>query len=167
MMLVQYSADEFRRRLAGCASPEKKFDEEALANMQQYGISLIRAIKDVFGSGLDLKTVWERINNGLKVSAAKSAGSAAKFLASLIEYVKADVNVVVGSKRLRAAKDLLSSAPVEWQRQFINACVENRILWIIEARDAYMAEKASAISTPDEDDAENMILEGGATNESR
>jgi hypothetical protein len=161
-MLTQYSADEFRRKLAGCAAPDKKFNEEALAMMSQYGIALIRVAKDVFGSSLDPKTVWERINNGLKISAAKSAGSAQKFLAALLEYVKADVNVIVGSKRLQAVKEALLSSPPEWQRQFINACVENRMLWIMEARDEYMAEKATAAAASEPDVPENMILEGGA-----
>ena len=135
------SAEQFRQRLAGLASPEKRFTEDELEDMKGIAVRMVRALRDVFGASLDRKTVWERIANGITVAAAKSGGKTDKYLAEMLAYVKAEANQVVGSDALKAVKDTLETLTADQQRQFIRVCVEYRMLLCLEARESVQAEK--------------------------
>ncbi|MCL2752059.1 MAG: hypothetical protein FWE62_04810, partial [Firmicutes bacterium] len=87
--MLQYTAEQFRQRLAGLESPEKRFSEEELAALRLTGVETVKAMRDVFGAALDRKTVWERVSNGITIAAAKSGGRGDKFLAAMLDYVKA------------------------------------------------------------------------------
>ena len=143
--MIQFSAEGFRQRLAGLESQEKRFSEDELDDMKNVAVMMIRALRDVFGDALDRKTVWERISSGIVVSAAKSGGSqfnpGDKFVASLLEHVRAEANSVVGSDSLKAAVAAVNAMPRDSQRQFIRICVEYRMILCLEARELVMQER--------------------------
>jgi len=132
--MIEYSAQQFRQRLAGLAVDEVS-SKGMIDAYKATGIELVKALRDVFGHSLDRKTLWERISNGIEIAAKKSGGMANKFLASLLDYVKAETNVAVGSVPLKAVADTVLNYSPETQREFINMCAEYRMLLCLEARD--------------------------------
>ena len=149
-MIQTYSAERFRQKLAGLESPETRFSDAELEVLKAGGVKFILALREVFGSSLDRKTIWERISNGMTIAAAKSGGKGDKFFVEMIEYVKADANAVVGNAQMiQAAADIMRMSP-ETQRQFIRACVEYRMLLCLQARAFAQAEKgAQAAEKPE------------------
>jgi acyl carrier protein len=141
MLNLQISAEQFRRKLAGLESPEKKFTDAELDSMKSAGVELIVALRELFGNSLDRKTLWERISNAIPVAAVKSQGKADKFISVLLDYVKAEANGVVGSDLLKAMFMTLSDFSPEKQRQFIRVCVEYRMLLCLEAREQVLRDK--------------------------
>jgi len=144
--MIQFSAEQFRQRLAGLESPERRFDEDEIEDMKTVAVLMIRALRDVFGDSLDRKTVWERISGGIVVAAAKTGGSqfsiGDKFIAALLDHVKASANAVVGSDNLKAATAAVNQMSRDGQRQFIRTCVEYRMILCLEARESVLLESA-------------------------
>lgn len=134
MSISRISAEEFRRRLAGLESPERKFDEYELQAIKLEGVQFVLALREVYGQTLDRKKIWERITNGLPVAAAKSMGRIDKFIAEMLAYVHADANAVVGNPALKKIVDEINCKTKEHQRQFIRFCVEYRMLIALAAR---------------------------------
>ena len=139
-----YSAAQFRQRLAGLESPETQFGADEMSAFKSQGVELILALREVFGSTLDRKTIWERISNGLKVASAKSSGKGETFLAEMLDYVKAEANGVVGNEKLISLTAFLIRLSPEAQRQFIRVCVEYRMLLCLQARAIAQSEKSAA-----------------------
>ena len=140
-MLQTISAEVFRQRLAGLEAPETRFSEDDIEKFRQLGIRLVLVMREVFGSSIDRKTLWERIASGMQVAQAKSGGKGERFLSAMLDYVKADVNVVVGSDWLTDIRADVRSLSLEDQRQFIRTCVDYRMLLCLEARALVQAEK--------------------------
>ena len=139
--MAQYSAEQFRQKLAGLESPEKKFTEGEMYEMQQMGAKLVMALRDVFGHTLDRTTLWVRISNGMPIAASKSGGKGDKFIAALLDYMKAEANTVVTSDLLKEVNAKVLALTPEAQRQFIRICVEYRMLLCLEAREGVMAQR--------------------------
>jgi len=139
---IQFSAEEFRRRLAGLEAPEARFDQPEISDMKQLAGRLVLALREVFGSALDRKTVWERIANGIPIASSKSGGKGDKFIAALLEYIKAEPNVCVGNDALILAVEEITQLSPEAQRAFIRICVEYRMLLCIDARGSVQEAKA-------------------------
>ena len=139
--MLQYSAERFRQRLAGLETPESRFTDEETEYMKKIGVSLIEALREVFGKDLDRKTLWERISAGIYVSAAKSGNKADAFVAALLEYVRAGANQVVGSELLANVTEILVSMTKETQKQFIGVMVKYRMLLCLQARENVQAQK--------------------------
>ena len=137
--MQKFSAEEFRRKLAGLETPETRFSPDDVNAMKQLGVQLVLALREVFGSGLDRKTLWERISNGIPLASSKSGGRGEKFLVELLDYVKSEANVVVGSEKLRLITASIMHLSPESQRQFIRICVEYRMLLCLEAREEVLA----------------------------
>jgi len=133
--MLQFSAEQFRQKLASLEAPEKKFNEDELEMLKTVAVEMIKAMRDVFGGSLDRKTVWERISNGIPIAAAKSGGKGDKFLAALLDYVKAEANFVVSSDGMKRVLETVVRMTPETQRQFIRTCVEYRMLLCLEARE--------------------------------
>ncbi|GHU37757.1 hypothetical protein FACS1894105_10440 [Clostridia bacterium] len=135
-MNFQISAEKFRQRLAGLENPEQTFSNEQLEEMHKDAQNLILALREVFGDKLDRKTLWDRITHGIEVSSSKSGGKVDKFIAELLDYVKAEPNSVVRSESLGSFIKKSASFSQEYQRQFIRTCVIYRMLLVISAREA-------------------------------
>ena len=134
MSIQQISADAFRQRLAGLENPEQRFTPAERDEMTAHGKLFVLAIREVFGSTLDRITVWERTSNGIVIAAAKSGGLLRRFVAAMLDYVKAEANVVAGNETLAQFIAATDGKGEDWQRQFIRACVTDRMLLVIEAR---------------------------------
>jgi len=141
--MLQISAETFRQKLAGLESPEKHFSEEELADLHAGAVDLIKSLHGVYGATLDRKAVWERISNGIPVAAAKSGGRGEKFLAEMLDYVKAEAGMVASSDALKKATVFLLAASPEAQRQFIRICVEYRMLLCLKARESVIEARES------------------------
>jgi hypothetical protein len=138
--MQQYSAQQFREKLAGVSDPRilASNDNET---MKSTGVALVMALRDVFGSSLDRKTLWERISNGMAIAARKSGGRTDRFIAALLEYVRAEANTVVGSEKLKAIVDSLLAYGENDQRAFVNTCAQYRMLLCLQAREDAQEEK--------------------------
>ena len=161
-----YSADQFRKKLAGLESPECRFSDLELEDLKETGVELVGALRSVFGK-LDPKTCWERISNGLTIAAAKSRGKGDEFIAELLDYVKAEPNVVVGNDKLRQINAKILMFPPEKQRMFIRTCVRFRMLMCLEARDLVQEYKNLLAQTGAEKaiiDPDGTIRTWGETN---
>ena len=143
----QYTAEAFRQKLAGLESPEKRLTTIETEKIKNLSVKMIRALHKVFGEGLDRKTVWERISNGIIVSSAKSGGNGSKFLAELLDYVKASPGMVASNDDLKDLTIAMASGTPEVQRHFIRTCVEYRLLLCLEVRDTIQTEKAERAAT--------------------
>ena len=161
--MIQYSAEQFRQRLAGLEAPEHKFAIADIEMMKGDGVLLIKALRQVFGSSLDRMTLWQRISDGIPVSAAKSRGKVDKFIASMLDYIKAEANHVVGSEALGGVFSTLCLYSPEGQRQFIRTCVEYRMLLCLQARDGVETERKNTASIKEQTGASEVkILPDGS-----
>ena len=140
--MVQFSAEQFRQRLAGLAAPEKGFSNQELENMKETGGRLVKILANIFGRSLDPKSKWERITNAISSAAAKSRGRCDKFLTNLLEFIRAEPNVIVGHEPLKNIAQEICTMTPEMQRMFIQTCVEYKMLLCLEVRDEIQADKA-------------------------
>ena len=143
--MVQISAEQFRQRLAGLAATEKGFFSEnyELEDMKDTGCRLVKILANIFGRSLDPKTKWERISNAMPISAAKSRGMVDKFLTSLLEYIRAEANIIVGHEPLKDIAEELCSMTHEEQRMFIQTCVDYKMLLCLRVRDEIQTNRAN------------------------
>lgn len=132
--MLRISAEEFRRKLAGLESTERNSDAEN-QEMMKLGIDLVIVLRNVFGDSLDRKTLWHRIGNGISVAAHKCAGSAEKFIAETLDYVKADESAVVVNDKLKAVHKTVKGQSKDWQMSFIRTCLTYKNLLMLEARE--------------------------------
>jgi len=133
--MVQYSAESFRRKLAGLEALETKFSNEEVEKMKILGVELVKALRNVFGSSLDRMSLWNRISNGLSIAAAKSQGKVDKFFVGLLDYVRAEAHIVASNESLITISDKLLGMSPEQQRMFIRICAEYRMLLCLQARE--------------------------------
>jgi hypothetical protein len=145
------NAEQFRQVLAGLAATE--IGGNMAEHMKPQAVAMIKAFRDVFGKSLDRMTLWERIANGIEVAAKKSGGRGDKFIAAMLDYLRSDTNVVVGSAALKAAVDRLLDDSPGGQRNFINYCYEYRQLLCLEVRNDIQNERQNI---------ENVMAQTGA-----
>ena len=138
----QISEVEFRRELAGLEAPEVRINENERAQMKELGVQFFLALRDVYGESLDRKKIWERIVDGINVSAAKSGGKIEKFIASMLDYVRAEANSVISCELLAGVIDRTALMTIENQRYFIRICSEYRMLICLEARARVQEDKS-------------------------
>jgi hypothetical protein len=155
---VEISAEGFRRRLAGLENPEIKKDDADKQEMREIAISLVLALREVYGSSLERKALWQRIANGLNVAKSKSGGFADRFIVEALDFVRADPNLVVGNARLIDIYKRIKGQPKDWQMLFIRECVVYRNLLLLEARARITSDKELAAQLGAEEAA---ILSGG------
>ena len=139
--MLQLSAEQFRQKLAGLEAPEKNFTEDEHAMLKAVAVDMVKAMRDVFGHALDRMTVWDRISNGITVAAAKSGGRGDRFIAAMLDYIKAEPSSVVTSGVLKPVAETVCRMTPETQRQFIRTCVEFRLLLCLQAREEVQNER--------------------------
>jgi len=138
---MQISMEEFRQRLARLEAPEAKFGDAEIERMHKIGIRLVKALRAVYGKGLDRLTLWDRISNGIMNAGTRSQGKGGDFLANLLEFVKADINIAVGNPLLLEVHEDIKAMTPEEKRFFIRTCMSSRRLLCLEARDDIESEK--------------------------
>ncbi|MCL1789849.1 MAG: hypothetical protein FWG40_00570 [Peptococcaceae bacterium] len=131
--MLQISAVEFRRRLAGLEDVSQTVETDE--GMRDLAIDFVLALKDVFGDSLDRKTVWNRISNGISIAANKCGGKVDSFIAEALEFVKASPEGVVTNDKLKRVNAEIKGQPKDWQMAFIKSCLTYRTLILLEARE--------------------------------
>lgn len=95
------SREEFRRRLAGLADPDRKIQEAETVAYREYARQLVICLCLVYGKELDRKTIWTRLDSGLQAACAKvSDGDTDRWLDILLDHVRANPNKVVALRAL-------------------------------------------------------------------
>lgn len=102
---------------------------------------------EVFGDDLDRKTLWERIDNGIVISAAKCGGDWEKFVNEILVYIKADPGKVAANKNLSNWIDSMVCKPNEWHEQFVRECETKHMFITVKARMLWNSQKKTV--TPD------------------
>lgn len=132
--MLQISAEEFRRKLAGLQDDKVITEYENLA-IRELCIDLVLVLREVFGDSLDRKTLWHRISNAITVAAHKCGGRAERFIAECLDFVKADESGVVRSEGLKKIYQEVKCKDKDWQIAFIKECLTYKNLILLEARE--------------------------------
>lgn len=137
---MQISMTEWRQHVAKLEAPGAKFGDTDIERMHEVGIRLIKALRAVYGKGLDRLSLWERISKGILSAGTKSQGKGGTFLSGLLDYVQADINKAVANPLLLEAYEDIKAMTAEEKRLFIRTCMADRRFLCLEARDDIEAE---------------------------
>jgi hypothetical protein len=137
MSVQQFSAVEFRQKLAGLVDPARILPDMELTVIKDEAIKLCLILAEVFSDSLDRKTLWERIGNGLAVCSVKCGGDWELLLQGLLDYVKADPGKVAANKKIENFIKFTSLRPKEWKDQLIRVCETKRMFLVVQAREEW------------------------------
>jgi hypothetical protein len=142
MSVQQFSAVEFRQKLAGLVDPARVLPDMELTVIKDEAVKLCLILAEVFSDDLDRKILWERIGNGLAVCSVKCGGDWELLLEGLLEYVKADPGKVAANKKIDSWIETITLRPQEWKDQLIRVCETKRMFIVVKARQIWNLNKA-------------------------
>ena len=112
---------EFRRRLAGLADPDRPLGAEANGEMRRLASSLCSLLAELFGDDLDRLTLWGRIGTSLQTACAKvTDGNLDRFVSLCLEHVCADPARASGNEQLFMLLGEFGRKPIEWRQGFVD-----------------------------------------------
>lgn len=117
-MLEQMDYEKFRQQLAGLQSTDAaEFDGEAFKRL---GVQLGVVMAQLFGDSLDRLTLWQRISDGIRSSAAKVGDADTDhFLSLCLDFIKSEDSKVAANENFLALIQELNSQDEGFRRQWI------------------------------------------------
>lgn len=145
-MLEVMDYEKFRQQLAGLASTDAaEFDGEAF---RVFGVRLGVVLARLFGDSLDRLTLWQRISDGIRASAAKVGDADTDhFLSLCLDFVKAEDSKVAANEEFFNLLAELSGQDEGFRRQWIrylNSRVYAVVTFARAEWEGVKAEKAAA-----------------------
>lgn len=130
--------EEFRRRLAGLIDAGRAVQEVEREAFRLIANDVVVSLCVVFGSCLDRKTLWSRIDTGLQTACAKvDDGDTDRWLDLLLDHVRAEAARVVRLGLLRNVRESLRSKDDTHRRAFLRWVETRRYAVITHGRAAW------------------------------
>jgi len=142
--LPTLDTEALRRKLAGLTDPDRTPGQAEGVEIPEAASRFCSILASLFGSELDRKTLWTRIDSALTTAWAKVASDAdLDLFASLcLEHVRADASAVAACEPLRQLLETFAVRPPEWRHAFLHHVHSRRYAVIVRARARWEAVKA-------------------------
>lgn len=125
--LPALDAQEFRRKLAGLADPDRRPGETEKVEVRETAVRLCSVLAHLFGESLDRLTLWGRIGSAFETACARvSDDDLDRWLNLLLEHVQADPVQVAACDALTQLVQTWAVRPPEWRHALLNYCRSHR-----------------------------------------
>lgn len=126
-LLGRLNAQEFRRKLAGLADPDRHPGETEKVEIRETAIRLCSILASLFGESLDRTTLWGRIGSAFETACAKvSDDDLDRWLNLLLEHVQADPVRAAACDAMTQTVQTWAVRPPEWRHSLLNYCRSHR-----------------------------------------
>jgi hypothetical protein len=142
---------EFRRRLAGLVDPGRIVQESERDAFRELARDVIVSLCIVYGSDLERKMIWSRIDSALQTACAKvDDGDTDRWLDLLLDHVRAEPARTVRLGLLRNVRASLSSRDEAHRRAFVRWVESRRFAALAFGRAAWEEWKRTNANRPAE-----------------
>lgn len=136
-----------RQRLAGLVDSRSEVPAELLAMQRQLAIKFVATLPQLFGSGLDRTTLWDKIGSALEVGIAQApSGDIERFVELVLDTIQCDDAQAARSTRLISLLHEQANNPEEERVAFLAYIAKHRRPLLLFARaewERYKADRAA------------------------
>lgn len=111
----------------------EKYQDE-VENVKQQAINFCSILPELFSADLDRKDMWNRIGNGLMSAVKKCGGDYEEFVNIVLEFIKANADLVASNKRLSAWLFGMDSKPETYKTMFLRVFEKKHNVILVFAR---------------------------------
>ena len=134
-LLGRLDTQEFRRKLAGLADPDRHPGETEKVEIKETAIRLCSVLAKLFGENLDRMTLWGRIGSAFETACAKvSDDDLDRWLNLLLEHVQADPVQAAACDAMTQLVQTWAVRPPEWRHALLNYCRSHRYPMLTHGR---------------------------------
>jgi hypothetical protein len=126
--------DSFRRELAGLEDPAGDGNNDAY---KAESLKLCVCLAELFGDELDRKTLWTRIESGIKSAASKHPEGGDTMLNAAVEHVMADPGKAAANERFESLVLMADQQTSAWNRGWASYIQRHSLILIAHARNQW------------------------------
>jgi hypothetical protein len=139
--MIELSAEDFRKKLAGYINPSQKHDEVGDQSIKHEAVFFLSILPTLYGDELERMKLWDRISSGVKTSIQKSNGDIEEFISAILEHIKADPSKVASNTELKDFLLISSARGKEWRDSFIDVLEKKLFVILVLAREKWNNKK--------------------------